>query len=624
MLSEQDMAAVRGYITNGLAHGQSTEALKEALVTEGGWSAIDVDIAFAHLSLPNAPYGFNANSNSNIPSGYHANTGAPEPAHHGVDTAWNIVHPKPLDPGPIISGHGSSNTHNAEPLPSFTQQLQTFDNTVSNGDPGRSKFGILRLTFALLGTCVALIFGGYLIYHHLSTTQSDLPREVELAEPTSYTLEEQHALVMPAVVRVFKHIKGSIEVSPFSINVEKLEVVPIKSLQSISENIDQRISGTAFSISEDGLFATNAHVAAAEDVLRLGMTAILIEKLLVAQYVETVLRYGEKSREAVRYLERMKEISEMDEDDPQLKKLALAVLEKITYRDSDSEVRLVPQGTKVRSSKDIEGAGFKVKEVLVHDDWLDTGKDVALLAVQGGTSVLPALALNTTSNSIINQHVAAYGFPGATDTSINSFANITVTQGTVTGLKTINDSLEVLQSDAKVSKGSSGGPLVDGEGRVVGIITLESGSEKGDNFAFALPGILIEELASLNDRSAFTTEYQTHIRSGLALKEHRRCARAVDSFDQARNILGGSLVTHDELDTMVAACEEMVRTGTSLDTKWDMLKDQMRSVSPVAWFLIVSGAVLGLVVLIAFFVLLRKLRQDRMRIQTLEHEVEQV
>lgn len=624
MLSEQDMAAVRSYIINGLARGQSKEMLKQALVTEGGWSAIDVDIAFAHLSLPNAPYGSGTNQTSNNSPEYRKNTGISEQTRPGVDNAWNIVHPRPLGIEPEAIEPEPSSMRRVDPLFTTAQQLQAFGGMVTNGKQGHSKSHTLRLTSTLLGVCIMLILSGSLTYHHLTTTQSDLPDKVELAEPTSYTSEEQHALVMPAVVRVFKHIKGSIEISPFYIDLEKLKALPIKSIKPISREVDEKVLGTAFSISENGLFATNAHVASAEDVLRVQVTAGYMFGLLMTQAEKLLELYGEDSPEMRRYMQQLEEMERMDKSDPVIKEFVDTMLEKITFHDAGSEVRLVPQGTEVRSLKNMGDVGFTVKNVFIHDDWLDTGKDVALLAVQDDANILPALALNTASKNVINQRVAAYGFPGATDTSIDSFANITVTQGRVTGLKTINDPIEALQTDAKVSKGSSGGPLVDEEGRVVGIITLESGSEEGDNFAFALPSTLIEELASDNDRSTFTTEYQTRVRSGLALKEHRRCARAMDFFEQARGILGGSLVTHDELDSLVAACEEMVHTGTSLDTKWDILKDRMRSVFPVAWFLLAGGTFLGLVVLVAFFTLLRKLHQDRARIQTLEREIEQV
>ncbi len=607
------MAAVCGYLSKGLAQGQSRESLKQALVQEGGWSALDVDVAFAHLALSTTPH-------EDIPTFSSPEQHAQAERQTRAKNVWSITNPQLGNANPNL-------TTNTQEQPGFTntpasvaQEPQIGTPAVSQNTPGQPQRGMLRAVFALSGLCTILAFGGYLTYYRLSTSPSDLPADVDLTGLSSYALEDQHALVMPAVVRVMKHIKGSIEVSPFYIDIEKLKAVPLKSGDPKIEKIDEKVTGTAFSISESGLFATNAHVASAEEIVRAEKAAELLMRLLLTQSLILAERYGESSPEVIRYMKRMEEISEMEEDDPAVEAFRLSLFTHITFHDDGSEVRLIPQGTDIASFKDMEGAGFKVDRVITYEDWLESKKDVALLAVEHTANAHPALALKTDSKNTINQSVAAYGFPGSTDTSLGSFANITVTQGRVTSFKKIKEPIEALQTDAKISKGSSGGPLVNNAGHVVGIITLESGSKDGDNFAFALQSDLIEELARTHDQTPFITAYQEHVKSGLALKEHRRCARAIDSFNEARGILDDSLVAHEELDAMVADCENMVASGMSLDTKWDVFKESLRSVSLTAWLLIGGGGMLGIVVLIAFSILLGKLRQDRERIKTLEHE----
>ena len=81
----------------------------------------------------------------------------------------------------------------------------------------------------------------------------------------------------------------------------------------------------------------------------------------------------------------------------------------------------------------------------------------------------------------------------------------TVTLGIVGSLRSIFNSLgfadkqlELIQTDAAISPGNSGGPLVNGDGQVIGINTLvRSGPEAG--LGFAIPINLARRVA---DRSA--------------------------------------------------------------------------------------------------------------------------
>jgi S1-C subfamily serine protease len=65
----------------------------------------------------------------------------------------------------------------------------------------------------------------------------------------------------------------------------------------------------------------------------------------------------------------------------------------------------------------------------------------------------------------------------------------TVTRGIVSGIRDF-EGLKWIQSDAAVSPGNSGGPLVDENGRVVGITTLGIGGQSGLNLFVPVAGAL--------------------------------------------------------------------------------------------------------------------------------------
>jgi S1-C subfamily serine protease len=112
-------------------------------------------------------------------------------------------------------------------------------------------------------------------------------------------------------------------------------------------------------------------------------------------------------------------------------------------------------------------------------------KDLAVLKVDGiDPGRLPPLALGTSGDLVVGQSTYAIGNPFGLDQ--------TLTTGVVSGLgrtilaKTKRRILNVIQTDAAVNPGNSGGPLLDSAGRVIGVntaIVSPSGAYAGIGFA---------------------------------------------------------------------------------------------------------------------------------------------
>jgi S1-C subfamily serine protease len=64
----------------------------------------------------------------------------------------------------------------------------------------------------------------------------------------------------------------------------------------------------------------------------------------------------------------------------------------------------------------------------------------------------------------------------------------TVTEGLVSAIRTVRDRGEFLQISAPIAPGSSGGPVVNMKGQVIGIATFQV---RGQNINFAVPGYRI-------------------------------------------------------------------------------------------------------------------------------------
>lgn len=107
----------------------------------------------------------------------------------------------------------------------------------------------------------------------------------------------------------------------------------------------------------------------------------------------------------------------------------------------------------------------------------DAALDVALLRVTGaGYTPLPLAA----EEPEVGEDVFAIGTP--TDVELGQ----SVSRGIVSGRRRIDETV-FLQTDASVSPGNSGGPLLDAQGRVVGVVQRKVVAQGAEGIGFALP-----------------------------------------------------------------------------------------------------------------------------------------
>jgi S1-C subfamily serine protease len=126
----------------------------------------------------------------------------------------------------------------------------------------------------------------------------------------------------------------------------------------------------------------------------------------------------------------------------------------------------------------------------------DPSTDVAVLSVDSGSDQLQPLALGSSAGVKVGDPVVAIGNPFGLDR--------TATAGIVSAIQrqisapngfTIENAI---QTDAPINPGNSGGPLLDSEGKVIGINSqIESGGQSNGNvgIGFAVPIDTAQEIA---------------------------------------------------------------------------------------------------------------------------------
>jgi S1-C subfamily serine protease len=127
----------------------------------------------------------------------------------------------------------------------------------------------------------------------------------------------------------------------------------------------------------------------------------------------------------------------------------------------------------------------------------DPDADVALLRVDPDGLDLHPLTLGTRERVRVGEPVAAIGSPFGEDNSL-SVGVVSATDRTIASLSKFK--IEgAIQTDASINPGNSGGPLLDADGRVIGIdqqINTTSGGNEGVGFAVPV-GVVSRSLDQL-------------------------------------------------------------------------------------------------------------------------------
>jgi S1-C subfamily serine protease len=229
----------------------------------------------------------------------------------------------------------------------------------------------------------------------------------------------------------------------------------------------------------------------------------------------------------------------------------------------------------------------------------DPSTDLALLEVDAEQRALTPITLGNSDSVEVGDEVLAIGNPfGLARTATAGIVSALHREIQAPSGFTID---KVIQTDAQINQGNSGGPLLDADGRVIGVNTqiATAGSEGNVGIGFAVPVNTVREVVSaliedgrvdhpylgvtmqtINETLAET--FRLPVDRGVLIAEVRPGSPASDAGLRGGNtpvvvggesyVLGGDVVTHvdgnavetaDEVQEIVAAKEP----GETLDVE---------------------------------------------------------
>lgn len=140
-------------------------------------------------------------------------------------------------------------------------------------------------------------------------------------------------------------------------------------------------------------------------------------------------------------------------------------------------------------AKDVEvflNDGQKVKGKVV---WSDKAVDIAIVKIEGANNLVPA-ELGDSDALEVGQTAIAIGNP------IDLAFQRSLSKGVISGLNRFIGQVDgggymvgLIQTDASINGGNSGGPLVDQNGKIIGINTVKLQSAEGMGFAIPINSI---------------------------------------------------------------------------------------------------------------------------------------
>jgi serine protease Do len=299
------------------------------------------------------------------------------------------------------------------------------------------------------------------------------------------------------------------------------------SLDYIKEPEEITSSGTGFLVTGDGYVATNCHLIDRDNAY--------IRRQFILSAFQQITEANISALEnawATRFSEQQKSILENTYASvyARLFSLALYDLKKEIF----IEYSVDSENGNTSSLK-------KSAHVIIKGQPMP-GKDIAILKMDGD-STLATLKIAEDELPKVGEQLFVYGFPGpvtnnnyvATESAIEP----TLTTGIVSALKKSVAGWPLIQMDANINRGSSGGPVCNEKGEVVGLTTFGSIENSGGLAAglnFAIPVSILQEYLDSAGVTAHPSETSQLFGDAVVFYDHEFYNDALKKFRKVNEL----------------------------------------------------------------------------------------
>lgn len=173
------------------------------------------------------------------------------------------------------------------------------------------------------------------------------------------------------------------------------------------------------------------------------------------------------------------------------------------------------------------------------------GKDVAILKLQE-KHTYPTIRIGDDKAMRVGDQVFVLGYPGVATfhplLSEETISEATLTRGLVSAKKNMKDGWEVLQTDAAVTHGNSGGPVINEKGEVIGLATFGSSDDQRgqevQGLNFIVPSTIVNELIDKSKVKPEMSDISLAYEDAMDYFDKSRFKKALEKFKEVKNMNG--------------------------------------------------------------------------------------
>ena len=223
------------------------------------------------------------------------------------------------------------------------------------------------------------------------------------------------------------------------------------------------------------------------------------------------------------------------------------------------------------------------------------GKDVAILKMTG-KHTYPTIRMGNDKEMRVGDQVYVLGYPAVATfhplISEESISEASLTRGLVSAKKNMKDGWEVLQTDASITHGNSGGPVMNEYGEVIGLATFGSidyqrqAEVQGMNFI--VPSTIVYEYIDKAKIEPLMSDISMVYEDAMDFYDDSRFKKALEKFDEVKTMNP----SFPFIDKMIRDTEKNIEKGLDKEPK-DMMM----------YYYIGGGAV---VLVLILFLIVRK------------------
>jgi len=167
------------------------------------------------------------------------------------------------------------------------------------------------------------------------------------------------------------------------------------------------------------------------------------------------------------------------------------------------------------------------------------GKDLAILKMQSDIE-FPTIKITSSDEVQVGREVYVYGFPAAVTNneflSDQTVLEPTLTKGIISASKKSVKGWPVIQMDANINHGNSGGPVCDEKGEVIGITTFGSLEDNARTLApglnFAIPTEVLREFLVEADVKPHQSNATLEFNKAIGFFEKAYYSKALDRLEE--------------------------------------------------------------------------------------------